>query len=151
MAKFRVDGQGTNTASTTLLYFVNGATARLLMLYDMVFGSDAAPVDQAAEYGIRKVTAENMTPGGTAVTPSDLNQANNATANSNAVEDPSGEPTMDAGEFLNIALHQRATFRMPLNPGSELISAATADNGWAWFATGVTSAYNAVGTMLYEE
>ncbi len=109
MGNFSVDGQGTNTAATTLLYFVNHATTlRRMKLFEVIIGSDAT-ADNAAETVCQRITSENGTPGGSAVTPRPNDPAD-AAALSNAVEDPSGEPTYTADLIMiNLPGHQRAT------------------------------------------
>lgn len=156
MAKFSVVGQDTNTAGTTLLYFVNGASGSgvlpvNLALSEVIIGSDATPADQASEYTIRYVTDENATPGGNAVTPRPMMREGRA-AMSNAVEAPTGEPTYTGTvNLLMIGLNQRATFRWIAAPGSEFISADAEDEGFSVFSVGTTSAHNVNCTMIYEE
>lgn len=152
MAKFSVVGQDTNATATTILYFVNPATSpQNLELYEVVWGSDATPADSAAEYMIRYVTDENATPGGTAVTPRPVAREGRA-ALSNAVEAPTGEPTYTGTiNLFMLGLNQRASFRWIAAPGSEFISADAEDEGFSVFVVGVTTAWNANITMLYEE
>lgn len=151
MSRFSVFGEEVTTATTTLLYVVNGAAnQRILMLYDLIVGSPATPADQAADFAIRHVTAENMTPGGTAVTPQNLNFEGQA-ALSNGVEAPTGEPTMDAPEYVRFSLNQRATFRWVASPNGELFGANATDDGWAMFVVASTAAYNVTVTLHYDE
>ena len=152
MARYSIAGQDTGTATTTILYVVNGASApRAIALYDILIGSDATPADQASEFAVRNVTDEHATPGGTATTPVNLVR-NGPAALSNGVANPTNEPTYgDTTSFLNIALNQRATFRWVAAPGSELVCDDAEDNGWSLFVVGTTSAYNVNTTLLYEE
>lgn len=156
MAKFSVSGQDTGTASTTILYFVNGASGSgvlptNLKLFEVMIGSDAAPADQASEFVIRYVTDENATPGGNAVTPFNLHREERA-AMSNAVEAPTGEPTYTGTvNMLMIGLNQRATFRWVAQEGREFVSADAEDVGFSLFVVGTSSAANVNCTMMYEE
>jgi len=148
MPRYAVAGAGTNTASTTLLYFVNGGTAPArIKLSDLVIGSDATPADNAAEYAIRRITAENGTPGGTAVTPEPLD-FNDRAANSNAVQDPTGEPTyagtVPSGIYLMIGLNQRATFRWVAAPNGEFICDNADNNGFGLEVQSATATANSV-------
>ena|SRR3990167_9080634 len=151
MPAFSVYGSDTNTATTTMLYFVNGASnTHRLKLYEVIFGSAATPGDQAVEYNLRRIDDENATPGGSAVTPAVLEEGATA-AFSNAVEAPSGEPTFESGQILELAVNQRATWRWIASPGSELICTAAEDTGFGIFSAAVTTAFAANFTMLYLE
>jgi len=149
MGNYTVDGQGTNTASTTLLYFVNGPTIlHRLKLFEVIIGSDAT-ADNAAETVIQRVTAEGS--GGSAVTPRKNDPADPA-ADSNAVEDPSGEPTYTANEIMiNLPGHQRATLLWSPAEGREVIVPATADNGLGAQSITVSTVWNMVVHMRYAE
>lgn len=151
MPRYSIIGEDTNTAATTQLYFVNSSNdPTRLKLYEVIIGSDTAPADNAATYHIRRVTNENGTPGGTAVTPFPLDFDDQA-ARSTAVEAPTGEPTIAAGAALEIGINQRATFRWVAAPGSELIADNAEDNGWCIFVQAVSTAASMNYTMLYEE
>lgn len=156
MARYSVFGDDTGTGATTALYFVNDSgVPKRLKLYDLTIGSVATPADQAAEHIIRRLTDENMTPGGTAVTPFPLDQDEGA-ADSTAVESPTGEPTFDATTpatrgMLMVPINQRATFRWVAAPGSEFICSAAEDQGFAHFISTTTSTFAVTTTMLYEE
>src|SRR3990167_1284761 len=120
MSSYTVVGQDTNTAATTLLYFVNTATTPVnLSLHEIIIGSDATPADNASEFVVRYVTDENATPGGTAVTPRPLRREDRA-ALASSVEAPTGEPTYTSTvNLLMIGLNQRATFRWIAAPEKE--------------------------------
>lgn len=141
-----------NTDNTTQLYFaVNATPSTRPALYELLLGSRATPADQACAYEIQRFTAENGTPGGTAVTPQAIDPADPA-ASSNAVADPSGEPTYTANAILlKFSTHQRTLFRWVAAPGGELVAPATADNGLGLLADTPTTAYNVEPCMHFEE
>ena len=144
-------GSFTVAANKTGLYFVNGNTQpRRLFLYDCLWGAQGTPGDQAAEFQVRRITAENMTPGGAAVTPFPVDQANPA-AQSNGVEACTGEPTYASGAALEMSLNQRAPFRWVLHPGRECVASASNDAGWGIICNAVTSGWVCSLTMLYSE
>lgn len=151
MANYSIDGKGTNTASTTLLYFVNHATTlHRLKLFEVIIASSVS-ADNAAESVIQRITAENGTPGGTAVTPTEDDPADPA-ADSNAVEDPSGEPTYTANKILvNLSGHQRATLLWSPAEGREVIAPATGDNGMGLQSIVAATAWTMVVHMRYSE
>lgn len=151
MAEYSVVGSWSNVAGDTGLYFVNGnSTPQRLGLFDAVWGASGTPGDQAAEYQIRRVTAEHMTPGGNAITPFAIDQASPA-AQSNAVEACTGEPTYATGAVFEIGLNQRAPFRWVMHPGREAICSASNDAGFGIISNAVTSAWTAHLTMVYSE
>lgn len=87
------------------------------------------------------MTAENGTPGGTAVTASKLDPADGV-ALTLARSAPSGEPTLTANEYpLKIPKNMRPTVQWVASPGFELIIPATAANGIATVADTPTTAY----------
>lgn len=151
MPAYSVVGEATNTASTTILYFVNGASnARRLKLFEFNIGSDDAPADNAVQYQIRRVTDENATPGGTAVTPVPVDE-DDGSALSNAVEDPTGEPTYESGALIELALNKRATYRWIASPGRECVCSATEDHGFGIYSVQASTAFNTNATLMYEE
>lgn len=151
MPAYSVYGEDTNTAATTLLYVVNGATSpRRLSLFEFIIGSDHVAADNAFQYNLKRVTNEDATPGGTAVTPTKID-SQDPVALSNGVEGPAAEPTYEAGQLLEIGLNQRATFRWIAVPGKEFKVVATEDYGFGIFVAQAATAVVANATMLYEE
>ncbi len=151
MSQYSAVGTWSNVAADSGLYFVNGSSSpQRLGLFDVIFGASGTPGDQAAEYQIRRITAEHMTPGGNAVTPFAVDQASPA-AQSNAVEAPTGEPTYATGAVFEIGLNQRSPFRWVLHPGREAICSASNDAGFGIISNAVTSAWAAHLTMIWEE
>ena len=151
MSTFSAVGSTANTDATTLLYFANKAsTFRRLKAHEVIIGSDAVPVEQSAAYQIRRITDENVTPGGDSVTPFVWDEDQVASI-ADAISNPSGEPTYAAGAGLEIGLTQRGTFRWVAQPFRELVCSALEDHGWATFMESVTTAFNANVTMVWDE
>ena len=151
MPTYTVVGEDTNTASTTILYVVNGATTpRRLKLTELFIGSDDVPADSAFQYQIKRITDENATPGGTAVTPGKADQDDPA-AQSNGVEACTAEPTYESVHLLELPLNQRATLRWVATPNGALVCSATEDYGFGLFSAQATNAVVANCTMMYEE
>lgn len=127
MANYAI--QVNRTASNTASLGTWGADAtrpRRLKFYDLMFGSEASPADNAFLYIVQRCTALGTS---TAVTPSPIDPADAATE-SDAGENHTIEPTYTANlVLLAIALNQRATFRWVAAPGGELVTPATASNG----------------------
>jgi hypothetical protein len=138
------------TASTTASLGTIGADAtrpRRGKWYDIVFGSEASPADNAFLYLVQRCTALGTS---TAVTPQPLDPADAATE-SDAGENHTIEPTYTANAvLLSIGLNQRATFRWVAAPGGELVYPATASNGLG-VQTPTSSAVAISSTVHYAE
>lgn len=141
MAKYAIDGQDTNTATTTILGVDAGATPRRIKVYYVECGSDATPADNAAEYNLQRYTVDGTSTG---VTPQALDPGD-AAALSEAGEAHSIEPTYTAGAIMLAWMqNQRATFQWFAPPGGEIVGPATADNGVG--VQSITVAGSAVNT-----
>jgi len=149
MGKYSVDAQDTNTLSTTSVA-LDGTTTSRGKLYDLICGSDATPADNAVEFNIRRFATSNGT--GTAVTPNPLDMADGA-AEIDGTFNHSAEPSYTvAGEVLQWAQNQRATFRWVAAPGGEIVIPATSDSGVGIVSETVAgSAVNFNFTLHYEE
>lgn len=147
-ARYSVDGQDTNTASTSILGITGGTGVRIAV-YDLICGSDATPADNAAEYVLQRSTAAGTS---TAVTPRPLDLDAPA-AVTTAGEAHTVEPTYTADLImLQWAQNQRATFRWVAAPGGEIIVPADANAGLG--VQVITVAGSAVNTnvcMHFEE
>ncbi len=146
--RYSIDGQDTNTAGTTILGLTSAATVRP-KVYDMIFGSDATPADNSAEYVLQRYTAAGTSTG---VTPKALDPSDPSALGS-AGEAHSVEPTYTADAImLQWAQNQRLTFRWVAAPMGEIILPATAANGLGLQVIGTAgSAVNMNCTIHYEE
>ena len=148
MAKYAVEMN--RTASTTASLGTIGADAtrpRRGKWYDIIFGSEASPADNAFRYIVQRCTALGTS---TSVTPQALDPADAATE-SDAGENHTIEPTYTANAILlAIGLNQRATFRWVAAPGGELVYPATASNGLG-VQTPTASTVSITATVHYEE
>ncbi len=149
---YTVKGADTNTDNTTILYFAQSAspTTRVKLL-EVMIGSIAAPADQACGYEIQRLTDEDATPGGSAVTPHADDPAAPAAA-CTAVSGPANEPTYTAGAYLAyLPLNQRTPFRWVVQPGRAILVPAAEDNGVGVVADTPTTAFVAAAVMVWEE
>lgn len=132
MPRYGVDLKRT-AASTTLALGVMQATATLprrLKLCEAKFGNDDTPADQNFKYVIDRVTALGAYTGSSAVTPNPLDSADAAAVFDAGDTAISTNPTIGA-RLIVIALNSRATAIWQAAPGSELISPATDNTGFA--------------------
>ncbi len=115
--------------------------------YDVIFGSEASPADNAFLYIVQRCTALGTS---TSVTPIALDPADAATE-SDAGENHTIEPTYTSNAvLLAMPLNQRATFRWVAPPGGELVYPATASNGLG-IQTPTSSAVAITSTVHYCE
>jgi hypothetical protein len=151
MAKFGVTMQ--RTASTTLVtgsLTAPGSNMRRAKIYDLVFGSEATPADNAFLWEVQRCTTAGTA--GTNPTPVALDSADSLASTIVAGQAHTVNPTQSANTFaLRIGLNQRATFRWVAAPGGELVIPATATNGFT-FATPTATGLVAVSvTAHYDE
>ena len=147
MARYAVNGQSTNTASTTVLA-IDGTTTSRGAIYDLLLGSDATPADNAAQWNLKRFGTANGT--GTAVVPQPLDAADGV-ARLQGTQDHSVEPTYTTTALMEWGQNQRATFRWVAAPGGELIIPATSDAGIGLISQVATSAVNMNATFHYSE
>lgn len=120
---------GTQQAMTTTyktlasLTAATGATTlRRAMIYDLMFGTDGTPADNAMVYKVDRQTTVGT---GTAATPSPLD-SQDAAALITATVNHTIEPTVTAAtQLVEIAMNQRASYRWVAAPGGELVVPAT--------------------------
>ncbi len=127
MAKFGVTMQ--RTASTTLATGSLTAAAssmRRAKVYDLMFGSEATPADNAFLWQVQRCTTAGTA--GTNPTPLALDSADSLATTIVAGQAHTVDPT-GATVLMSIGLNQRATFRWVAAPGGELVIPATASNG----------------------
>lgn len=118
-------------------------------IYDILLGSVATPADQACKFTVGRTTAVGTE--GAGFVPNNLDSGGPAGAydSGNA---HSAEPTYTANkQLLALSLNQRATFRWVAAPGSELVMAATQNNGLGLKSASSTSTQAHEATILFEE
>lgn len=127
MAAYAIELNRTASTTASLGSVTADATRpRRGKLYDVIFGSEATPADNAFRYIIQRCTAAGTSTG---VTPQPLDPADAATE-MDAGENHTIEPTYTANAILlAVGMNQRATFRWVASPGGELVFPATASNG----------------------
>lgn len=148
MANYAVEYNRTASNTASLGSIVADSTRpRRGKIYDIVFGSEATPADNAFRYILQRCTAAGTS---TAVTPQPLDPADAATE-ADAGENHTIEPTYTANAILlAVALNQRATFRWVASPGGELVYPATAANGFG-VQTPTSSAVSITATLHFQE
>ena len=127
------------TASATLdvgSVLTAAASPRRFKLADILFGSEAAPADNAFLWEVNKRTG--LPTGGSSVTGQPLDDSDTAAPTIVGNQAPTANGS-GSGNKLSIPLNQRATFRWAAQPGREIISPAVASNGYG-FSTPTSSA-----------
>lgn len=122
-------------------------TPRRNKVYELTFGSEAAPADNPYLWVVQRCTAFGTA---TALTPQPLDPADAAGLN-DVNENQTVDATYTANQFLlEVPLNQRATFRWVAAPGSEMVTPATASNG-VGIKTPTATALVITATIMYEE
>lgn len=145
------DGVASGSDKTMINLFNPAATPTTRgKIYDLLVSCGITPAEQTAIFYVGRTTAVGTE--GAGFTPNNLDPAGPAGAYDSGVGVFSVEPTYTANkELLDFAVHQKMTFRHYCAPGSEMILAATQNNG-AGIKTSSstdTQAYNV--TMWFEE
>jgi hypothetical protein len=131
MARYAVKATRTASATLDVGSVINAAASpRRFQLFDLMFGSDATPADFAFLWEFFKRTGTAT--GGTAptISPLDVSDTIASTLVANQAPTTNGAGGSTA-PLLSVPLNQRASFRWVASPGSELVSPATASNGFA--------------------
>lgn len=151
MGKYSLEFNRAAAAATAAMGLVQATatTPRRLKLFDLIIGSEAAPADNVNLWTLDRVSGGSPT-GGTSVTPQPLDPAD-AVALCDAVEGTiTVNPTIGT-RLLSVPLNQRATFRWVAAPGSELVSPATDNHGFAVQTPTAVGLIAVTATLLIEE
>lgn len=97
-------------------------TLRRAWVYDMSFGADGTPADNAVVYKVDRQTSTGTRSAAVAAPLDTLDAAALITSGVNTTIEPS---VTSATQLLEIATNQRATYRWVAAPGSELVVPAT--------------------------
>jgi hypothetical protein len=138
------------TASATLSLgscVADATRPRRLKLYEILFGSEATPANVAFLFQAGRITAAGTS---TSVTPNPNDPADAATE-FDAGENHTVEATYTANQnVISVPINGQSTFRWVAVPGRELVSPATAANGFG-FKTPTMTAQLITGTVYVEE
>lgn len=147
----KAEGVASGTDKTLINLFNPAATPTTRgKIYDLMVGSVATPADQAAKFELSRTTAVGTE--GSGFTPNNLDPGGPAGAYDSGIGTFSVEPTYTSNkELLLFSINQRATFRWVAAPGSELILAATQNNGAGLKTNSSTSTQAHEATILFME
>lgn len=136
MPQYACDLSRTADGAKSVGSLVSGATLKRIRLFRLIFGCYGAPADNIFRWVLGRVTAAGTS---TPVVPVALNPADPA-CTTLAGANHTVEPTYTAAQsLLTVPLHQRATFHLELAPGRELVSPATAANGFGLLTPTMTA------------
>lgn len=127
---YGVDVQNAVASPTKSAISLTGGTTNRPAVYDWWVGSSASPADNAVTHYAQRSTAAGT---GTAYVPPPLDPADpvSITATVTAL---SAEPTYTAAKILlHLALNQRATHRVQIDPDAPLRVPASANNGIGFY------------------
>ncbi len=135
---------GTNL---TILALESSASVRA-RIYEIILGSDSTPADQATEFNVLRHTAAGV--GGVSAVENPLDD-DFAAATANLRGGTMTEPTYAAGELMNIALNQRATFRWVAAPDRRLVTTVGTANGIGVRSIGSSATPGVNCTLAWDE
>jgi|SRR5262249_44421595 len=143
---------GTQQAMTTTyktlaaLTAATGATTlRKAWIYDILFGADGTPADNALVYKADRQTSVGT---GTSATPSPIDTSD-AAALITATVNHTAEPTGIGNILIEVPVNQRASYRWVAAPGGELVVPATNTTGIGFRAKSPTGYTGTVGCSLH--
>ena len=146
--RYAIDGAQAVAAPTDTCLGLTSTTAIRPSIYDVIFGSNATPADNALQWLLQRYTAAGTA---TAVTPQPLS-AGDPAATATAGEDHTAEPTYaENAILLNISANQRSTQRWVASPGGEIVLPATAANGAGLQPVHASFTGEVQATIHYEE
>lgn len=151
MSSYSLNTNATNTASTTVPMICGMATAlNQIGIYEINSGSDAS-ADNAVKYSIMRVSARGTA--STTVVANAVDQNNTMVALTTWDTAWNIAPTITAtSQVLQWAQHQRGTFRwVAYDYNKFLKTAAGTGKGMALMSVVVSSAFNAVFSIEYDE
>jgi len=130
MARYAVsNAQGTTQANTTTyktqidLTAATGATTlRKAWIYDVMFGADGTPADNAMSYKLDRQTSTGTR---TSATPAPLDAGDAAALITAGVCTTIEGIVTSATQLLEVGVNQRASYRWVAAPGGELVVPAT--------------------------
>lgn len=117
-------------------------------IYDLMFGTDGTPADNAIDWDVSRQTAAGTS---TATTPNALNPADAAASTVGSANfTAEGTVTASSSVFF-LGVNQRASYRWVAAPGSELIAPATNLAGFAMRAKSTAYASTFTYTSMFTE
>lgn len=154
MAKYAITNllggtqQAISSTYKTLLSVFAGGTPRRMRLVELIIACDGTPANNAITVDVSRMTADGT---GTSVTPNPLT-ASDAASLATAKANYTAEPTVTANSsLLNMAMNQQATLRWIADPDEDIISPATANNGFVIRAKSASYTGTMVVTAIYDE
>ncbi len=151
MSAYSINANATNTASATVPMLSGMATAlNQIGIYEINAGSDAS-ADNAVKYSIMRNSARGTS--ATAVVANPVDQNNTMTALTTWDTAWNINPTITAtSQVLQWAQHQRATYRWVAYDYTKFLrTAAGTGKGFSLMSVVVSSAFNAVFSLEYDE
>lgn len=146
--RYAVNGdQNVASPAATMLTLTGGTTIEP-HVYAFSVGCHDTPADSAIQWYIQRSTAAGT---GTAVTPQNLGPSTVA-ASGTCAKNHTSEPTYTSNAILwRMALNQRATHTVNLDPEGALVIPATANNGLGIYGSHASSTVDCSTTWHYLE
>lgn len=146
--RYSVDGEQNIASAADTCLGITGSTAVEPGVYFLTVGCEDTPADASIYWYLGRTTAAGTA---TAVTPQNLGPGTTASTTT-AGENHTAEPTYTANAILlRLALNQRATHTIVLDPDGALYVPATANNGLGLYPNHASSTVLVSATMHFQE
>jgi hypothetical protein len=125
---FPFDNVDPGATGTNIITIAQTATPNgRIDLAEIYIGSPASPNDATRQYDLKRITAENGTPGGTPITGNDTTGEGGSPQVD--VRILPNAPTVGA-IMAHLPIHQKNTYRWVGNPDAPFLAPASDDAGW---------------------
>lgn len=151
--RYAIFGQRACTASspdTTVGITSGGSNLKRPGIYQILFGAQGAPADNALLWECQRYTAAGT--GNTTTAPTALDSNDTAADCTSVQANPTTDPTYTANTILlYLPLNQRASHRWDADPLGALVGAAVSSNGIGTFVTHASFTGNVSSHNYYWE
>ena len=146
--RYSVDGEQNVASPADTCLGITATTAVEPGVYMISIGCEDTPADASLVWYLQRYTAAGTA---TSVTPQNLGPGTTA-ATTSAGENHTAEPTYTSNAILwRLALNQRATHTIVLDPDGAIYAPATANNGLGLYPSHASSTVLVSATMHFQE
>lgn len=146
--RYSVDGEQNVASPADTCLGITATTAVEPGVYMISIGCEDTPADASLVWYLQRYTASGTA---TSVTPQNLGPGTTA-ATTTAGENHTVEPTYTSNAILwRLALNQRATHTIVLDPDGAIYAPATANNGLGLYPSHASSTVLVSATMHFQE
>jgi len=141
--------QNFTPASADTIHHIKGSTTTRAGMCEFVISSDATPVEQSGKYQVVRTTTAGTTPAGSTT----IVKGSNFSPTAGCTYEGGGyttEPTV-GDQLMDVAVHQKATFRWVAYPGRELWSSPASNAGIGLVCVSQSAAFSIQSEIAWLE